>query len=186
MKQEQNLEKRLYVFPHFMLGQIAKGIQSLHSTTELFNEYYPCSEDNVETVLVKMRKEQYKILHDWSTNHKTCIMLNPGVSENLDELKYVLQDPNNFYPWAVFCEDEYSLKGLMTSISIVLTEKIYNTAALFRTRNFVFSEQNLGLINCLDTSKVSVDDLEKIKSYGRFNQFEMDMVITLNKCRLAQ
>jgi len=180
-------EKRLYTFPHFILSPLAKGIQSTHSTVELFNKYVPHKGNDYEVKSNDdIEKDQFEILFDWSLNHKTEIMLNPGVSENLDELKYLLEDPENFYPWAEFHEDEFSLKGIMTSISIILTEKIYTTASLFRTRNFIFDEDNYGLIKCLDTSKIDQKNLELLNNYGRFNFFEMEMVQVLTKYRLAQ
>jgi hypothetical protein len=175
----ENLEKRCYVFSHFMLSPMAKGIQTLHSTVELFNKYTPnMSNDNCVDDL------QYDILFDWSINHKTVISLNAGVSGDLDDLMYVLQDPDNQYPWADFCEDEYSLKGVRTAASIVLTEKIYETAALFRTRNFEW-DYNLGRVICLDVSKVDVDMLEKVENYGRFSAFEMNFISIINQYRLA-
>jgi len=175
----KNLEKRLYCFSHFMLSPMAKGIQTLHSTVELFNKYVPNPGNNdcVDDL-------QYDILYDWSLNHKTVISLNPGVSGDMDELVYFLQDSENFYPWADFHEDEYSLKGVRTAVSIVLSEKIYETSSLFRTNNFKW-DYNLGRLVCLDTSKVDIELLEKIESYGRFNSFEMELVQILGKYRLA-
>jgi len=181
----QKLEKRLYTFSHFMLSPMAKGIQTLHSTVELFNKYLPNpGNDDCVTVKENENEDAYNILWDWSLNHKTVISLNPGVSGDLDELHYFLQDPENFYPWSEFHEDEYSLKGVMTSISIVLPEKIYETASLFRTKNFEW-DYNLGRLVCLDASKVDIELLEKIESYGRYNSFEQELVQIIGQFRLA-
>ena len=111
---EENIqEKRCYTFSHFMLSPMAKGIQTLHSTVELFNKYVPNpANDDCVTVIEKESEVAYSILWDWSLNHKTVISLNPGVSGDLDDLNYFLQDPENFYPWADFREDEYSLKNV--------------------------------------------------------------------------
>jgi len=179
------MEKRIYTFPHFILSPMAKGIQTLHSTVELFNKYVP-NPGNKEEVSVSnnIHEDPYNILWDWSLNHKTAIVLNPGVSGDLDELKFVLQDPDNFYPWATFEEDEYSLKGVMTAISIVLTEKIYNTSSFFRSGNFGW-DQSTGKIFCYDTSKNNIEDLTLLESYGRFNLFEMELVNKLGSYRLA-
>jgi len=182
----ENTEKRLYTFSHFMLSPMAKGIQTLHSTVELFNKYVPNPENNDEvTVTDDEEKDANSILWDWSNNHKTVISLNAGVSENLDELVYFLQDPENFYPWADFHEDEYSLKGVRTAVSIVLPEKIYETAALFRKGYYSFDPDNFGLIVCENTSLMKLEDLEKLQGYGRFNAFEIDLIDTLNMYRLA-
>jgi len=184
---ETGTEKRLYTFPHFMLSPLAKGIQSTHSTVELFNKYVPHKGNNYE---VKSNddseKDTFEVLFDWSINHKTEIMLNPGTSQGLEELEYLMQVPENFYPWAAFYEDEESLKGIMTSISIVLTEKIYNTASLFRTGNFNFNLNNYGRVLCKDESKCDTKDLILLYNYGRFNSFEMEMVEILSTFRLAQ
>jgi len=182
----KNQEKRCYTFSHFMLSPMAKGIQTLHSTVEMFNKYLPNpGNDDCVTVKENENEDAYNILWDWSLNHKTVISLNPGVSGDLDELHYFLQDPENFYPWAEFHEDEYSLKGVMTAISIVLPEKIYETASLFRRGYYYFDPDNFGLIVCENTSLAKIEDLEKLQSYGRFNSFEMELVQALGQYRLA-
>jgi len=170
----QDMEKRCYTFSHFMLSPMAKGIQTLHSTVEMFNKYGLDERHSIEK----------KILYDWSVNHKTVISLNAGVSGDLDDILYFLQSNENVYPWAEFKEDEYSLKGVMTAISIVLTEKIYNASSYFRTKNFTFDE-NTGKIICLDTSKVSIEDLELLDSYGSYNTFEQVLVTMVGSFRLA-
>jgi len=183
----QNSEKRLYTFPHFMLSQLAKGIQTTHSTVGLFNKYVPHKGNNYEvTSEDDIEKDPFEMLFDWSLNYKTEIMLNPGVSGDLEELLLLLQDEENFYPWAEFHEDEYSLKGIMTAISIIIPEKIYNMASYIRTKYFVFDLDNLGLVKCLDTSKTDIETLQLIESYGRFNDFEMELVRRLSYYRLAQ
>ena len=89
----ENSEKRLYTFPHFILSPLAKGIQTTHSTVELFNKYVPNpSNDDCVSVIEKESEDAYSILWDWSLNYKTEIMLNPGVSGDLEELLYLLQD----------------------------------------------------------------------------------------------
>ncbi len=177
---EENIqEKRCYTFSHFMLSPMAKGIQTLHSTVELFNKYVP-NKSNDDCV----DDGPFDLLFDWSLNHKTVISLNPGVSGDLEELIYFLQDPENFYPWSTFEEDEYSLKGLTTAVSIILPEKIYNTASAFRTRNFQW-EVNLGRLICLDAEKTDLETLELLESYGRYNSFEMELVQALGQYRLA-
>lgn len=181
------MEKRLYTFPHFMLSAMAKGIQTTHSTVELFNKYVP-HKGNDYTVDSNDNevKDQFEILFDWSLNHKTEIMLNPGVSDNLDELLYKFQAPENFYPWAEFHEDESSLKGIMTAISIVLTEKIYNTSAIVRNSKGNFTQDiNTGRYVCIDTSKIDFGTLEILTSYGRFSSFEMELVEIIGQYRLA-
>jgi hypothetical protein len=172
-------EKRCYVFSHFMLGPMAKGIQTLHSTVELFNKYIPnpSNDHYVEDL-------QYDILFDWSLNHKTVISLNPGVSGDMDDLVYFLMSIENPYPWADFHEDEYSLKGLRTAVSLILPEKIYEAASLFR-KGYYFDPDNYGTILCENTSLMKSEEFDKLISYGGYNSFEMELVQILGQYRLA-
>ena len=181
----ENSEKRLYTFTHNWLKPLNQGIQTTHSTVELFNKYVPNLSDNCVSAMEKVSKVAYSILWDWSLNYKTEIMLNPGVSGDLEELLFLLQDKENFYPWAEFYEDDYSLKGVMTAISLVIPEKIYNTSSYIRTKNFIFDKDNFGLVKCLDTSKTDIETLQLIESYGRFSNFEMELVTRLGYYKLA-
>jgi len=178
MEDLKNQEKRCYTFSHFMLSPMAKGIQTLHSTVELFNKYVPnpSNDDSVDVL-------QYDILYDWSLNHKTVISLNPGVSGDMDDLVYFLQDPENLYPWADFHEDEYSLKGVRTAVSLVLPEKIYEAASLFR-KGYYFDLENYGTI-IGETASLNTEEFDKLISYGRYNSFEQELVQTLSQFRLA-
>jgi len=178
----KKLEKRLYTFPHFMLSPMAKGIQTLHSTVELFNLYVPNPSNNFE-VKVPENEVPFEILFDWSLNHKTVISLNPGVSGDMEELIYIFQDQDNFYPWAIFQEDDYSLKGIVTAISIVLTEKIYYSASIIRGKDVLFDEIS-GRFS-VNNSSLTLDEMEIISNYGRFSDFEVELIYTLNKYRLA-
>lgn len=168
---------RLYTFTHFMLSPMAKGIQALHSTVELFNKYVP-NPSNDDAV----SSDTYDMLFDWSLNHKTCISLNAGTSPDLEELATFFSSVYNIYPWATFNEDE-SLGGLMTSISVVLPEKIYLTAEMFRNKiPFVF---HLGRLHTNFPEEVSDENLLLADSFGMFRDFEQDLIIWLNNYRLA-
>ena len=181
----ENTEKRLYTFSHFMLSPMAKGIQTLHSTVELFNKYVPNPGNNDEvTVTDDLEKDANSILWDWSLNHKTVISLNPGVSGDLEDLVYFLEDPENFYPWADFSEDEYSLKGVRTAVSIVLPEKIYNTSSLYRTKNLKINIET-GRFDIIDYERTTTEELEMLHNYGKFNSFEFELVQILFQYRLA-
>lgn len=171
---------RLYTFSHFMLSPMAKGIQTLHSTVELFNKYTPNVSNNDA-----VDGEPYEMLYDWSLNHKKCISLNAGTSPDLDNLKYFLDTSANPYPWATFYEDE-SLNYLMTAISLVLPEKIYEGAAFIRSKNFYFNkfEQKLTCIN-LESSDIDSETLIRADYLGRYTQFEQDLIYLMNTYRLA-
>ena len=167
-------ELRLYTFTHFMLSPMAKGIQATHSTVELFNKYIPLTESHSE------------VLYDWSKNWKTIISLNGGITPDLMELIEFLEYGNCPYPWAYFNEDE-SLGELVTSISIVLPEKIYNTSFLIRTKQVIFERESY--LNYDYDEAISGNDYINLKDtclrYGAFTEFEVSLVEKLNTYRLA-
>jgi hypothetical protein len=103
----------------------------------------------------------------------------------MNDLVYFLQDTENFYPWADFHEDEYSLKGLRTAVSLILPEKIYEAASLFRKGYYYFDPKNYGTILCENTSLKKSEEFDKLISYGKYNSFEMELVSYLGKYRLA-
>jgi len=102
---------RAYFFGNMYLSPIQQGIQAAHVTHELFLKYGIDSR-----------------FYDWAQDHKTMILLNGGYSENLRELIALFDSRENPYPWAHFNEGEDSLDGALTSVGIVLPEKIYETA----------------------------------------------------------
>ena len=165
-----------------MLSPMAKGIQTLHSTVELFNKYSGPSE-----VAEGKLKSFEEMLYDWSQNHKTCISLNGGTSPDLKDLKiFFAGNIDNPYPWAEFYEDE-SLGYLMTAISIVLPEKIYETASLMREyRTFSFRDD--GMIGAFDPENMSEEEFEAFKlidSFGKFSRFEQELIQKIGEYRLA-
>lgn len=181
---------RLYCFTHFMISSMAKGIQSLHSTVEMFSKYekldiydYAMStgrEPPLDLINTSLKAD---ILYNWASKHKTCIVLNGGTSPDLAEIELFFKSTENMYPWASFYEDE-SLGNLMTSISIVLPEKIYATSSAMRTGVLSFNEQ--GMLLCVDSSALDPEMIAKLMSFGEFNKWEQSMVMVLNKFKLAQ
>jgi len=115
MKQE-NL--RAYFFQNMYLQGIQAGIQTQHTTTEMFVKYnYPTAKLAFGVQLIT--------LMDWASLHKTTIVLNGGMSGDLLELEQLLSSEDNPYPWSSFRESEYALNGALTSVGIVLPEKVY-------------------------------------------------------------
>jgi hypothetical protein len=164
-----------------MLSPMAKGIQSLHSTVELFNKYVPNgSNDDMSD------SDTYDFLFDWSLNHKTCISLNGGVSPDLNELKEFFDNKENIYPWADFNEDE-SLGMLMTSISIVLPEKIYLMKDyLNQYKSLKISDDGEVLyLEIPEFKQLPQEDLEKIDSFGNYSLYEIDLIYRIMNYKLA-
>ena len=112
---------RLYTFVNHYLSPIQHGIQTAHVVAELFNKY--------------MTKEYYgthlsNSLIEWSTTHKTIIVLNGGFSSNLMELEEKL-GKNHPYPVASFREGENELNNALTAVGIILPKKIYSINSKF-------------------------------------------------------
>ena len=175
---------KLYTFTHTMLSTKQQGIQSQHATTELFNKFkeidlmeYSLGTGTVPPRHVVDEANRARILFDWSNNHKTHIALDGGTSVGLNDILEVFKLHNELdgleYPWATFYEDE-SLGGLLTSISIVLPEKIY------------------WIINQLKVDKETLDSDERMKlavimtSFGELSKFDVWLIENLPKYRLAK
>lgn len=114
---------RCYFFTNmYMLAQQA-GIQSQHSGQRLCNKYGMgfCGEQNLHAIA------QYK---EWARDHETSIVLNAGYQINMMRLLNLLKSSNdvNQFAWAEFHESQEALNGALTSIAVVLPERIYLTA----------------------------------------------------------
>ena len=151
---------RAYYFGNMYLSSIQQGIQAAHATHELFNKYGA--------------SEKAETLFNWSQNHKTMILLNGGYSENLRALIALFDTQENPYPWAHFNEGEDSLDGALTSVGIVLPEKIYVTAAAMRNdEDFVSRLRETGCWNPCDDEHYEI------------SKYEFDLCLELNKYGLA-
>jgi len=131
-------EKRRYTFTNFMLRSIQQGVQADHAGDELTNKYVYA--DHAHEHSIKTRD----FLKDWSLNHKTVIYLNGGFHGDMVSLDQLLSYNDLEFggvilPWAKFHEDEYTLGGLLTSISIVLPEEIYNAQSYKKMLEPVFN-----------------------------------------------
>lgn len=139
-------EYRCYTFTHFMLSSIQQGIQSGHAAMELVNKYYD------PEVTYEQDEYNFEIVLDWIRDNKTIVCLNGGNSESMIELVQFLNTYKNPFPWVTFHEDENSLEGILTSIAIILPDRIYNTdlEELYSMASFVpgqFTEWEWELVN---------------------------------------
>lgn len=114
------------------LHGIHAGVQSQHTTAEMFIKYLPYDID-VET----------DILYDWATNHKTTIVLNGGMSGALQEIVDLFDSEENTYPWATFSETEYALNGALTNVGIILPEKIYAYDKMVSELSYIEHEDDM-------------------------------------------
>lgn len=115
---------RAYYFTNMYLSSIQQGIQPLHVTSRLFTKYMEMNDDCAWIDNPMLRQ-----IYDWATNHETVICLNGGYTESIRELmNNFFNVPENPYPWAFFNEGKDALDGALTSIGIILPERIYETA----------------------------------------------------------
>lgn len=118
---------RAYCFTNFYLSSLAKGIQAAHCLVDMGQKYGP------------QHGERYYNYCDWANQHKTIIVLNGGncgclreITELFESLDF--QDVDLGYPWASFREDDESLNGALTCVSVVLPEKVYGLAHAVRSK----------------------------------------------------
>ena len=160
---------RMYSFTNFMLSSMAQGIQPLHAVAEMSIKY--------------QNDEKHQQYYDWAKNHKTMICLSAGVYTDLKYVRDFFTTSENPYAWSEFCEDE-SLDFQMTSVAIVLPEKIYEASSLLRSRNFVFEGMYL---HCLDTEKTDFETLTELADKNwTFTQWEQDLVKLVGSKPLAK
>lgn len=104
---------RAYFFNNMYFSGIHAGIQSQHTTAEMFTKY------NRDAC-------QYDMLFDWADNHKTTVVLNGGIQTDLMELQAIFSSKDNPYPWAYFNESKEAANGCLTNVGIIVPEKVYN------------------------------------------------------------
>jgi len=120
---------RAYFFGNMYLSSIQQGIQAAHAVHDMFIRYP-----------VRQEIDGADYLWDWAEDHKTMILLNGGYAATIQELVDFLNSPHNPYPWADFHEEEASLNGALTTVGVVLPEKIYAVAAAIRSERFTSRE----------------------------------------------
>jgi hypothetical protein len=116
---------RIAIFSLSQLKQLHQGVQNVHSAVELFVKYA-----NKDEPVAK-----YDMIMDWATNHKTAIVYDGGFAYKMKELETALL--SSPYPYALFHEDEETLYGILTSISMIIPAKIYETADFIRNGGII-------------------------------------------------
>ena len=160
---------RAYFFGNMYLSSIQQGIQAAHVTHEFFTKY----KGDVDPVA--------SILWEWALNHKTMILLNGGYAEALEDLHAFFESPSNPYPYTWFHEEKASLNGALTSVGIVLPEKIYDTARLLRGRD---GDELDAVIRAAGRYNTEPD--EEGKSEEReLSRWELDLCHELNRYGMA-
>ena len=126
-----NEELRCYTFTNFMLSSIQQGIQSGHASVELFKKYL------IDEGWQNGYAEQ---VQDWTQNHKTMICCNGGNAKGIREWLEFFNtgelDHQNDFPFVGFYEDEDSLDGSLTSVAVILPERIFNGTQALREQKW--------------------------------------------------
>jgi hypothetical protein len=148
---------RLYAFGNVYLSQIQQGIQGLHAVVELFSLAQELTEQVGSENLPAEYKAQFNMLYLWAKHYKTVIFLNGGNQADLTELDLFLSQGH--YPVSRFCEDEISINGALTSVCIILPEKIYEGAKFWQSR---FNRSQFTLSLREPSTWVSVDGSVKL------------------------
>lgn len=173
---------RAYFFGNMYLSSIQQGIQAAHAVHEMFIRY-PERANGTPPF-------DGDFLWDWAVDHKTMILLNGGYAAAIQELVDFFDSPQNPYPWADFHEEEASLNGALTTVGIVLPEKIYQTASAMRSdpfknelgsiRNQVWGNGEL-VVGPENELGFDVD----VQTTLEFNKWEAQLMDKLNQFGLA-
>jgi len=172
-------ELRFYSFTNWMLRPIQQGIQPGHAAVDLFVKYSLYGKTTADII----GERQREMLYDWATNWKTFICLNGGNNESVEEIYAFLHDEQNPYPYAPFHEDEASAAGMMTTVGIVLPERIFSTASLLRRRELpagvCYTYDRL-----LEVHRFTFEEEGEIR-VDEFSEWEFELMQLLNKFSLA-
>lgn len=133
---------RAYCFTNALyMSPIQLGIQSAHAISEMFSKY---------------TRADSKVLYKWAAEDKTIIVLNGGNCADLNEILYEVRAICNQkaagghflnLPFACFHEDEASLGGVITAVTIILPKEIYQarqTSERFDPEGIWFYEDDKG------------------------------------------
>lgn len=138
---------RCYHFNNFYFNGVHAGIQSHHSFMEIFNK-----------VKDKPDSQQYRMLDEWSSNHKTVIVLNGGMQFNLEELEMFFDNMDNPFPWASFREGKEATNESLTNIGIVLPDYIYEISRFVANNHpIVLKNQGKGDGISFSSGKSTID-----------------------------
>jgi hypothetical protein len=174
-----NEELRCYTFTDFMLSSIQQGIQSGHASMELVNKYM------VHEGWINGYAEQ---VNEWIKDHKTIICLNGGSFADVTgwlqffEDGLVLSHQNDF-PFVGFTEEE-SQGGNLTSVAVVLPERIFNGVTAIREAKW---NDNYVVVwdHALEELRITFDAKNEPLTIT-YNKWESDLMNRLRGARFAQ
>lgn len=121
-------ELRLYTWTLYQLSPIQQGIQAAHAAVELAMKTNRERAENAEA---------WQTYCHWGETWCTMVLLNGGDVASMKKIHRLFKSKINPHPWAAFRESQDSLHGIMTSIAILIPEKIFGMAAQIRKGEFV-------------------------------------------------
>lgn len=154
---------RLYSFVNSYLSPLQQGLQTAHLVGEFSH---------------KISTDQALTYVTWAEDYKTIIILNGGNCASLNELITQFQTPENQYPWGYFFEDRESLNGALTCVGIILPERIYEGARIYR-------ENRMSKITEDGVWGISYDLQEVCLYTAEYSEFDLELIKIINSCRLA-
>jgi hypothetical protein len=101
---------RAYIFSHTMLKPICAGVQSAHCLAEMFADY------------TEVSSSENHVLHNWAKSHKTIILLDGGVTDNLVRINSIIRVlcSSVGLPFAHFNESNEYADGILTSVGFII------------------------------------------------------------------
>lgn len=110
---------RAYFWGNMYMSSIQQGIQSLHCLSEMYQKY---TDSIVNT-------EQREALFEWGLTYKTVIVLNAGEMSALEKVESLIESIDNpSYAWASWRESADAMNCALTSVGIILPERMYKAA----------------------------------------------------------
>ena len=110
---------RAYFWGNMYLSSIQQGIQPLHCVSEMFMKYEGVGGE---------ARQKTDMLYSWAKDYKTVVVLNAGEGEKLERLWAIFDSHDHPYPWAHWNESREALNGAITSVGIILPERVYEGA----------------------------------------------------------
>lgn len=161
---------RFYAFGNFYLSSIQQSIQAFHACQEIYNEYCSPIVEGHAIGISNLKKMDFAAQYnDWSKNHKTVILLNGGTAGNLKEIETFFKESGNPYAHGSFYEEAGAIaegpNQALTSVGIILPEKIYNAAEHIRERKLSF--EDLGMMPSFSLWEIELIRMLNTKSLAR-------------------
>lgn len=166
---------RFYSFSNMYLSSLQVGLQSAHVVARMFIKYDATANFEIDS------ESKAAILNNWAVNYETMILLNGGYSSAIHDLITFFNDPLNDYPWAPFYESDAALDGALTSIGIILPEKIYAMSKFFRE----FSSDRY-IVERQINEAGKITSLSDENEMWEFNPWEFRLIQKLNDYSLAR